>query len=135
VLRQMLESGDLGPPAAFAEKVSGAALARRLRRLRIGWGRERYVAALDQAISLAAEPFVPGADQDPDEAELARERERLELAALRALLVELVEAIPRPAAASASPYLPLQTGEMRVAPAGIAAGVLSFLQRVPAGHT
>jgi hypothetical protein len=46
-LRTLLESGDLAPPEV--EEVSGTALAGRLRRLRVGWGRERYLPAVERA--------------------------------------------------------------------------------------
>ena len=75
VLRGMLESGDLAAPSGF-EEVSAAALARRLRRLRVGWGRERYLDVLDQAIASASTPAGPIDDVDPEVVERWRERER-----------------------------------------------------------
>lgn len=134
VLRGMLESNDLAAPTGF-DDVGGAALARRLRRLRIGWGRDRYLQVVDQAIEVASGPAPQVEDADPEEVERWRERERRELAALRALLDGLLSATPGP--------LPLRTGSSgrsgtarpsgrgRTSPAALAAGVLAFLQLVP----
>lgn len=125
VLRQMLEAGDLASPATH-QQVSGAALARRLRRLRVGWGRERYLEAVDHAIAAAAGPRVADEDEDPEATEERWQRERLELAALRALLHQLLGALP-----PAPGHLPDRNARGRASPAGIATGVLAFLQLVP----
>src|SRR5690606_20504270 len=50
ILVRLLEAGDLAPPDG-ADDVSGTALARRLRRLHVGWGRDRYLPAVDRALS------------------------------------------------------------------------------------
>lgn len=134
ILRGMLESGDLAPPAGF-DDVSGAGLARRLRRLRVGWGRARYLTVVDQAIASATAPAAPLDDVDPEEAERWRERERRELAALRALLAGLMAATPDPAAGAVRGGTRRSGGRSpasgRTSPAALAAGVLAFLQLVP----
>lgn len=136
VLRGMLDSGDLTAPPGF-EEVSSAALARRLRRLRIGWGRDRYMAVLDRAESAVIGPADVIEDIDPEEVERRQARERSELRALRALLRVLLASTPAPvraqgiresgggAAVSAAGASP------RTSPAALAAGVLAFLDLVP----
>ncbi|HEX6939661.1 MAG TPA: PD-(D/E)XK nuclease family protein [Longimicrobiales bacterium] len=140
VLRRMLEAGDLAPPAEGeradgvggasggpdARPVSGMALARRLRRLHIGWGRTRYLPAVDRALAGLRDARAPDDDGDPDAARAWREREARELRALRALLARLLDA---------APALPDRAGDDRVrtSPAAVAAGLLAFLSLVPAG--
>ena len=46
VLRRLLEAGDLTAPHPYRD-VDGPRLARALRRLRVGWGRERYLPAVE----------------------------------------------------------------------------------------
>ncbi len=109
-LRRVLDAGDLD-----AGDASGAALSRRLRRLRIGWGQARYLPAIDAA--LAALPA-----EDP-EGGVARARE--ELAALRGLVAPVLDATPR------GPDR-IGTRVVRTSASAVAAGALAFLQRVPA---
>ena len=126
VIRRLLESGDLGPPREFRE-VDPARLARRLRRLRVGWGRERYRPALDAARRrLEAAGPRPYRDEDPDDAEARHERELREVDALRALLVPLLDAMP-------SVPQRLDAAPVQVAPGALAAGLAAFLERVPPG--
>ena len=122
VLRALLDSGDLVPDGS--EVVSGAALARRLRRLRVGWGQDRYVALADAA--LAALPAAGAGDAEPDDTgtdTAARARDELE--ALRALLEPVLAAIPR------GPER-VGTGVVTTSASAVAAGALAFLERVPA---
>lgn len=113
-LRRVLDAGDLE-----AGEVSGAALSRRLRRLRIGWGQARYLPAIDAA--LAALPAV-----DPDDApEGGAARAREELIALRELVVPMLDATPR------GPDR-IGTRVVRTSVSALAAGALAFLERVPA---
>ena len=49
LLREALVAGDIAPPTPGPHQ-NGATLARALRLLRIGWGRDRYEAALQSAI-------------------------------------------------------------------------------------
>ncbi|HEX7120679.1 MAG TPA: PD-(D/E)XK nuclease family protein [Longimicrobiales bacterium] len=125
VLRRMLEAGDLAAPDDAAD-VSGMALARRLRRLHIGWGRERYLPAVDRALAGLRDARVVDEDGDDDAAREARSREERELRALRALLGGIV---------SATPALPARAGDdrARTSPAAVAAGLLAFLSWVPTG--
>jgi RecB family exonuclease len=113
VLRMLLERGDvdLAPVGGFAP-----ALARRLRGLRIGWGRERTLDVLDRRLRRAA--GAAGEDGRDD-------GEARDLLALQAFLRPLVDA---------SPALPPRTrGErVRTSPAAVAAGVLELLNWVPA---
>lgn len=125
VLRRMLEAGDLVAPDD-AEDVSGMALARRLRRLHIGWGRERYLPAVDRALAALRGAAAVDEDGDDDAARERRDREERELQALRALLERIL---------SATPELPDRAGDdrVRLSPASVAAGLLAFLSLVPTG--
>jgi ATP-dependent helicase/nuclease subunit B len=126
VLRGMLESGDLAPPAGF-RGVDGARLARRLRRLRIGWGRERYLPAVEAALAqLEAQGPRIGREEEPEDAERRHQRDLKELEALRALLRPLLAAAPEvPSRNDVSPA--------PVAPGDLARGLARFLEMVPPG--
>jgi ATP-dependent helicase/nuclease subunit B len=126
VLRGLLESGDLAPPGRH-RSVDGARLARRLRRLRIGWGRARYLPAIDIALRrVQAEGPRIGREEEPEEAERRFTREVAELEALRALLRPILDA---------TPPLPRRhdPAPARVAPGDLARGLARFLERVPPG--
>lgn len=112
-LRRVLDAGDLDVDGA-----SGAALSRRLRRLRIGWGQTRYLPAIDAA--LAALPA-----EDPDDAEGGVARAREELGALRELVAPILDATPR------GPDR-IGTRVVRTSVSAVAAGALAFVERVPA---
>jgi len=124
VIRALLEGGDLLPPPGAGE-AAGPALARRLRRLRIGWGQDRYLPALDAALS-ALEDAPPLDGEDGADAATPAERARAELEALRGLLAPLLAALPR---------APDRTGagRVRTSPAALAGGALAFLACVPDG--
>lgn len=122
-LRALLEAGDLAPPEAFS--TSGPALATRLRRLQVGWGRERYLPAIDHALEALAHAAVPE-DVDAEEWAARCERERTQLQALRAMLAPVLAATP------AAPDR-LRTRAVRTSPAALAVGLLAFLDLVPAG--
>jgi RecB family exonuclease len=113
VLRMLLERGDVD-----LSRVDGLApaLARRLRGLRIGWGRERTLDVLDRALRRAA-----GADADDERDDPAAD----ELQALEGFLRPLVEASPVLASR-------MGTEQVRTSPAAVAAGVLELLRWVPA---
>lgn len=117
-IRRLLESGDLVPPGY---RRSTMRLARRLRRLRIGWGHGRYIPTLERALEAAAAPARPLRKETQEEADRRVAREREELTALLAMIRPLIEATPRvdPADPSA-----------RVAPAEIARGLRRFLEMV-----
>jgi RecB family exonuclease len=130
-IRQLLESGDLSPlPADLdlsGDVPSPAALARRLRRLRIGWGYDRYLPALDRAIAAAERAGTPrNGDGDEEAGLVARDRERHELRWLRALLAPILAATPRPASRQAA-------WADRTSPARLAEGLRELLARVPPG--
>lgn len=125
VLRGMLQSGLL-KASDGGHELSGSRAARRLRQLRVGWGRERYLRQIDWAIE--------GNDQPPSERDqerlseearaARRQRRRFELNALRALLVALLEATP------ATPDR-LGADAVPVSPAALARGVARMLDFVP----
>ena len=123
-IRRLLEAGDLRPPRWKAAP-SAAALARRFRSLRIGWGRARYRTQLLGALS-----GVDHTEQrkwEPPEA-FARRRDaaRAELEALRAVLFPTLKATP------AVPDR-MGAGGGPVSPAELARGLRAFLRRVPKG--
>ncbi|HSJ23534.1 MAG TPA: PD-(D/E)XK nuclease family protein [Longimicrobiales bacterium] len=111
-MRQMLERGDVAHPS-----VSGTALARRLRALKVGRGRDRYgqrVAARMRALEL---PQDPGDTRTPEEFAADRDRERAELDALSAVLQPLLDAAP--------------ADGKRVSAGELADGVETLLRMVP----
>jgi RecB family exonuclease len=118
-LRILLETGDLVPGGE--DGPSGATLARRLRRLAIGWGRDRYIPRIDQALALLAHDDGQRADESDEDFEDRQGRERNELQALRDLLQTILAATPKSSGSS-----PL------VSAAAIAAGLQIFLEHVPA---
>jgi hypothetical protein len=148
LLRQMLERGDIAPSRALArgrgdlDRVSGVALARRLRSLKVQGGRRGYEVALARLDAAAAAPAPPsgpsdaaaagtldaaGTAQDPADERTAAERSddaaraRAADGALRELLRDLLESVPAPAAAREG-----------WSPAALAEGALGVLSRVPA---
>lgn len=124
LLRELLEAGDLAPPAD-ATGVTGAALARRLRQLRIGWGSERYLPAIDRTLSaLRAAPL--DAEVDQDEATIARARRIRELVALHDLLEPILTAIPDAPDRA-------RTRRLFTSPAKLAHALSIFLEHVPIG--
>jgi ATP-dependent helicase/nuclease subunit B len=127
ILRELLDAGDVGPPRRW-RRIPGHALARALRRLRIGWGRERYIPALGAArcaLEYAPEELIVAAGS-PAAADGSATRAGEELDALRAIVAPLVAATP------AGPD-PLAAEEPRTSPAALAAGALAFLDLVPDG--
>lgn len=124
-IRGLLHSGDVAPPED-QPWVSSAALARRLRALRIGWRRERYRPAIESALENLDAETEPRADEPAEDAARRRERRRRELEVLGATLLPVLDATP-----SVSP--PTGPEESRVSPAELAKGLAAFLQRVPTG--
>ena len=120
-IRRLLESGDIRPPDWNGSHMK---LARRLRGLRIGWGRDRYLRAIDRALDALDEPVRRRRKESTDDAAERIARERAELTALRSLLAPVLETIPRfdPADPTA-----------RVSPGDLAAGLKRFLELVAAG--
>ncbi len=124
ILRQLLESGDVRPPDD--EGPWSGRLARRLRRLRVGWGRARYQDTIARALNALDEaPPLPDDDpRPPEEIAERRTRERAELETLRDLVAAILDA---------TPPVPdrLGRGAARVAPAALAEGLRAFLAFVP----
>ena len=125
-LRRLLETEDLGPPPGYRE-LDGNALARKLRELRIGWGRDRYLPAVDRALAqLERAPSRARKDETEKQRERRTTRARRELEALRALLAPILEATPQ---------VPGQAEDTApsVSPAALAGGMRVFLGQVAPG--
>ena len=124
IIRSLLESGDIVPEGEFKTS-NGVSLARTLRKLRIGWGRDRYLEHIDAAERKAFTQL--NADEEESE-EKQRRIELLEdLTALRSLFTPVLEA---------TPALPdrLQRGVARISPAALANGVGVLLQFAVTDH-
>lgn len=116
-LRALIEARDVQPPPP-GDRLRGPGLARELRRLRIGWGRERHITRVERAIEgldgLKRRPL-----QNEESFERLKQRRRENLLALQALIRPLLEATP-----------PV---DGTVSPARVATGVKSILDRVAPG--
>ena len=122
VLRALVEAEDVKPPDPYGW-IPGPRLARSLRRLRIGWGRTRYLAAVEDALE-----ELPAASKRRYEDDEQFERRKLgtekDLRALRALLAPVLAATPA------------TSGEAEagvVSPAHVAKGLKSLLAQVAPG--
>jgi CRISPR/Cas system-associated exonuclease Cas4 (RecB family) len=124
-IRRLLEAGDLRPRRPHEAHVP-AALARRFRGLRIGWGRRRYREQIQEALR-AVDRLTPGRYESQEALQRRRLRIRGELEALRSILFPALKA---------TPTVPDRMGEdrVRVSAAEIARGLRAFLRRVPKGH-
>ncbi|MEJ2310797.1 MAG: PD-(D/E)XK nuclease family protein [Gemmatimonadales bacterium] len=122
VIRRLLEAGDLRPEGH--RRHDGVSLARRLRSLRIGWGRPRYLAVIEDqlAAAMAAEDKLREAGEGP---EWRVKRRRRELEALLSILAPVIESAPP------TPEGPEGEPEA-VSPADVARGLSAFLRFVPA---
>jgi RecB family exonuclease len=125
VIRALLESGDLVPDGDFKNS-NGVSLARALRKLRIGWGRSRYLE------HIAAEERRALVERSEDEDETAEQQQhRMEqladFAALRALFTPILDA---------TPPIPdrLHRNTTRLAPAALADGLSVMLQFAVTDH-
>ena len=117
-IRRLLESGDLEVPGEHRP----VEVARWLRRLRIGWGRDRYVPAIERSLEYRATVRPRRGESEPA-ARRRVERERAELEALRSVIAPILDATPRVG----------QGGEDgAVSPAALASGLRAFLDRVAA---
>jgi ATP-dependent helicase/nuclease subunit B len=125
-IRRLLEAGDLRPRAPEHRHHSGAALARRFRALRVGWGRLRYKAQIKEALA-GLEIMEPGKYDSADGFGRRRDRARSELEALRSILFPTLAATP-----SVPDHMGLAAG--RVSPSELARGLRAFLRRVPRGQ-
>lgn len=124
-IRRLLEAGDLRPPRGRRHHAP-AALARRFRALRIGWGRLRYRAQILDALA-GVDRLMPGRHETEGRFRKRRERTREELEALRSILFPTLRV---------SPDVADRSGERggRASPAEIARGLRTFLRRVPKGR-
>ena len=123
VFRALVEAGDVRPPAS-GERIAGPRLARALRRLRIGWGRERHIGRIESALrGLPAKRSRRYEDDERFEQRLTREKN--DLRALKALLGPVLAATPK--------VRPTKSATRGVSPAEVATGVKSLLARVARG--
>lgn len=124
-IRRLLEAGDLRPPRSRGRHAP-AALARRFRSLRIGWGRKRYRTQIREALTGVDE--MEARTREPAEAfEKRQERARAELEALKSILFPALKA---------TPSVPdrMGVGGEAVSPSELARGLAAFLRRVPRGR-
>src|SRR5688500_8030579 len=125
VMRALLESGDIVPEGEYRSS-NGVSLARTLRKLRIGWGRARYlehIAAEERQAAIAR-----GEDDGEETEQDERRRELLEdLAALRALFTTILEA---------TPAIPdrMRRSSGRITPSALAHGLLAILRCTVTDH-
>ncbi len=124
VVRSLLESGDLVPDGEFKAN-SGVALARTLRKLRIGWGRARYQAHIDarERDLLSRRPDHEEDSERPEDLRLELEN----LSALRTLFTPIL---------SATPSIPdrLRRNVARISPAALANGLSAMLRCTVTDH-
>lgn len=123
-IREALEAGDLRAPDTGAD-TAPPQLARMLRALGIGWGRARWVAALEE---LRDPEHATGVSRREDESDEEREervaRRRRTGAALAGLLAMLLELVPdAPERGADRP--------VRSSAAALARATLGFLELVP----
>jgi ATP-dependent helicase/nuclease subunit B len=125
MFRYLLASGDVAPTAAGDGAPSGGRLARRLRRLRVGWGRDRYREAIDLRLHRLETEGKEDPEPDPEDVDRIRDRndrarEAGELVALRAILVPILDS---------TPVVPdrIGLGGSPVSPADLARGLMTFL--------
>jgi hypothetical protein len=128
LVREALESGELAATSdAGGAAPDGAALARALRGLNVGWGRRRYEEALTR---LTDGTYVAGrskAREDEDEESAARRRAtaETEAAALASVLERLLAIVP-PDVPERGAHL-----EPRTTPALLAKAALAYLEMAP----
>ncbi|MGH7464700.1 MAG: PD-(D/E)XK nuclease family protein, partial [Longimicrobiales bacterium] len=125
VLREMIERGDI---ASTDREITGVTLARRLRRLKIGRGRDRYERALARRERIMDGPVSTEDERTVEEVAEDRARERREIAALAAIVRPLL---------AATPEVPDRLGarDVLVSPGDLALGLLALLELVPGGTT
>ena len=117
VLRRLLQTSDLVAPGR--RPADSPWLARTLRRLRIGWGRERYRPLIAAALARAQTGDPPKRRRSSAEDEAARrDREIRDLQSLDRLLRDLLATTPDPRA--------------KTSPADVARSLITFLSHVPA---
>lgn len=124
VVRTLLYASDLAAPRPN-EWIRGATLARRLRSLRIGWGRDRYLPAIERALADVDE-YRTGKYESEEQLERRKQRTRRELRGLRGLLAPVLAATPPVSMDSG-------TGGGPVSPSQVARGLRRFLARTSPG--
>ena len=112
VIRALLESGDIAS--------NGVSLARTLRKLRIGWGRGRYLDHIAAAEKRAQIEYEAEDDEQTEEQRQRRDELLADLAALRALFTPIL---------NATPSIPdrLHRSSGRLAPSALADGLAVML--------
>ena len=126
VVRTLLYAGDLAAPRPD-QWIRGATLARRLRSLRIGWGRDRYLPTIERALAEVGE-YRAGKYESEEQLERRRQRARRELRGLRGMLAPVLAATP---AVSMDPG----AGGAPVSPSQVARGLRCFLARTSPGSS
>ncbi len=124
VVRTLLYASDLTAPRPN-EWIRGATLARRLRALRIGWGRDRYLPAIKRALA-EVDDYRAGKYESDEQLERRKQRTRRELQGLRGLLTPALAATPPVSMDSG-------TGGAPVSPSQVARGLRRFLARTSPG--
>jgi ATP-dependent helicase/nuclease subunit B len=124
-IRRLLEAGDLRPPRSKGQ-LPAAALARRFRSLRVGWGRKRYRSQIREAL-VGLEGMTPSRHETAERFAMKQDRARGELEALKSILFPALKA---------TPAVPDRMGTEGgpVSPAELARGLRAFLRRVPRGR-
>ena len=126
VFRRLIESGDVIAPRPAARRgrprpprpPGGPRLARSLRRLRIGWGRDRYLEAIERAVG-HLDGARPRYKEDDDSFRRRKKRWGDDLRALDAIVRPVLAATP--------------DAEARTSPALVATGVKALLERMSRG--
>ena len=132
VFRALVEAGDVSPPAP-GNRIAGPPLARALRRLRVGWGRERYMGRIESVLR-AVPAMESGRYEDDERFERRKKRKENNLRALKSLLEPVLDATPEVRATKNVARGASQgEGAAGVSPAEVAAGVKSLLVRVSDG--
>lgn len=123
VMRALLESGDVAPEGD-ARNANGVAMARTLRKLRIGWGRERY---LEHIAAAEREALVDHREDEAEDDDGRRAELLADLGQLRALFEHVL---------NATPEIPdrLRRSARRISPAALANGMLAVLECAVTDH-
>lgn len=124
VIRGLIERSEIRPRGDGVP--TGPTLARRLRRLRIGRGRGRYLDTIRNALRMLAHPPDEERDRSPEELEQFRDRERRQLLALESLLRPVLEATPQ--------FVDAPLAQRRTSPAALARGAHALLELCRAEH-